>query len=655
MNIRTRSYVLIVLSIFLFIIPLYIGNKAIVSSTQVIEHIQDELLDMVELTYSIEHNVYKHRNSLLEKIVKNEPIDLEIEGFDLEENIDLLNLMEERADNLQINELLLRLHKRIIAFRYVEVSMVEAWDANDTVDFEDALIAYSSVAKKVTSDVVELQDLSGIYLNIAIAEVQEASAEATQHVRYSIFGGIALLLFAFFSMQRLTSKYKEQTERAAEAEVKQRKLQKRLENYSQDLERDVKVKTQELDHRYYHHALTQLPNRNRLIENIKLMGDVHIALFNLDKFQEFNDYFGEELGNVAIQEMARFLVDGTPESCALYHINGDEFALVNGQTRSIEEFSEGIRQLQKSLNSKQFEYREEVYILMASVGIASSNINQLACADIALKEAKKSHVGLSIYESSMKMEKTYEENLLCSKKLINALKNDNITPYYQAIVSLKNTTLAVRYEGLARMINDDNTVTPPSQFLNIAKRLRLYPEVTKMMFYKILETIESKHISISINLSVEDMHNSTIVKMIINALSSFEYNKLITFEILETEALDNYGDVQLFIDSVRSYGAKVAIDDFGSGYSNFAHILNMNVDYIKIDASLISNVDTDKNSRLMVETIVKLAEQLGIETVAEFVSTEEIYNTVKDLGVDWAQGYWLGKPVALQEIKATLL
>jgi len=652
MNLRISSYVLIILSIFLFIIPLYIGNTAIVSSTKVIENIQDELLDMVELTYSIEHNVYKHRNSLLEKIVKNESIDLEIEGFDLEENIELLNLTVERAASPEINALLLRLHKRIIAFRYVEISMVEAWDANDTVDFDDALIAYSSVARKVTSDVVELQDLSGIYLNQAIAQVQEASAEATDHVRYSIFGGIALLLFAFYSMQRLTSKYKEQTERALEAEAEQRKLQKRLENYSHDLEIDVNKKTEELEHRYYHHALTQLPNRNRLIEDIKLMGDVHIALFNLDKFQEFNDYFGEELGNIAIKEMANFLMESTPESCALYHVNGDEFALINGQTRIKEEFIEGIRQLQKSLNSKQFEYGEEVYILMASVGIASSSINQLACADIALKEAKKSHTGLSIYQVSMEMEKTYEDNLLCSKKLINAIKTDNITPYYQVIVSLKDSSLPVRYEGLARMVEDDGTVTPPYQFLNIAKRLRLYPEVTKTMFYKVLQTIENEQVSISINLSVEDMNNSVIVKMIINALGSFEFNRLITFEILETEALDNYGDVQLFIDSVRSYGAKVAIDDFGSGYSNFAHILNMNVDYIKIDASLISNVDTDKNSRLMVETIVKLAEQLGIETVAEFVSTEEIYNTVKELGVDWGQGYWLGKPVSLEEMKA---
>jgi diguanylate cyclase (GGDEF)-like protein len=650
MNPRISSYILIFFSIFLFIIPLYIGNSAMSNSTKIVENIQDELLDMVELTYQIEHNVYKHRNALLEKIIKDEAIDLEIEGFDLEENIELLNMTIERTNNADLEVLLSRLHKRIVAFKYVEESMVEAWDSKDKEDFEDALIGYSSVARKVTSDVVELQDLSGIYLNSAIAEVQEASGEAKDHVMYSIFGGIALLLFAFYSMQRLNSKYKIQTERALEAEEKQKKLQQKVENYSLDLERDVAKKTVQLEHRYYHHPLTQLPNRNRLIEDIKSMGSINIALFNLDKFQEFNDYFGEELGNIAIKEMAKFLINSTPESCGLYHVNGDEFALVSSKVTIKEEFVEGIRELQKSLNSKQFQYGEEVYILMASVGIASSSVNQLACADIALKEAKKHHTGLSVYKSSMEMEKTYEDNLLCSKKLIHAMKTDNIVPYYQAIVSLKDASAPIRHEGLARMIEEDGTVTPPYQFLNIAKRLRLYPEVTRTMFYKVLQAIENEKVAISINLSVEDMNNSDIVKMIINALSSFEYNHFVTFEILETEALESYGDVQLFIDSVRSYGAKVAIDDFGSGYSNFSHILNMNVDYIKIDSSLISNVDTDRNSRLMVETIVKLAEQLGIETVAEFVSTEEIYNTVKELGVDWGQGYWLGKPVPFEEM-----
>ncbi|MEN8147030.1 MAG: bifunctional diguanylate cyclase/phosphodiesterase [Campylobacterota bacterium] len=651
MNIRIRNYILIVLAIFLFITPLYISNSSISNTTDVVENIQDELLDMVEFAYLVEHNVQEHRNFILEKMVKGENIDLEEERSALKDDIGLLDILVDRTNDPQLKTVLIRLQKRIIAFKLVEESMVNAWLNEEKIDFEDALVGYESVTSKVRHDVIELQDLSSVFLNEAVKQIHERSNRAKEHVLYSIFGGIILLLFVFYSMHRLNEKYKQQTERALEAEAQQRRLQQRLQNYSQDLEHDVAKKTEELEHRYYHHPLTQLPNRNRLIEDMKLMGTVNIALFNLDKFQEFNDYFGEELGNIAIKDMAAFLREGTPETCNLYHINGDEFALLSNKEHVKEEFAEGIRGLQQRLNAKQFVYGEDIYYLMASVGVAYSSTNQLACADIALKEAKKHHTGLSVYTPTMEMEKVYESNLLCSKKLVHAINADKIVPYYQVIVSLQDSSLPVRHEGLVRMIEEDGTVTPPYQFLDIAKRLRLYPEITRAMFYKILETIQNESAAISINLSVDDMNNSEIVKMIINALSSFEHNDLITFEILETEAMDNYGDVQLFIDSVRSHGAKVAIDDFGSGYSNFSHILNMHVDYIKIDASLISNVDTDKNSRLMVETIVKLAQQLGIETVAEFVSTEEIYNTVKELGVDWAQGYWLGKPVALHEMQ----
>ena len=650
MNLRSSSYILAFFSIFLFIIPLYIGNSAMYNSSKIIENIQEELLDMVELTYQIEHNVYRHRNALLEKIIKDDVIDLDIESFDLEENIGLLNITTERANNKELEQLFSRLHKRIIAFRYVEESLVEAWRSGDVEDFDDALIGYKSVATKVTSDVEELQDLSGIYLNQAIAEVQEAGAKAKKNVTISVFGGISLLLFAFFIMHRLNQNYKDQTERALEAEEKQRKLQNKLENYSQDLERDVAKKTEELEYRYYHHALTQLPNRHRLIEDIKVMGDINIALFNLDKFQEFNDYFGEELGNIAIQQVAKFLENSTPDSCQLYHVTGDEFALVSNKVRIKEEFIEGIRGLQKELNAKEFKYGDEVYILMVSVGIASSEENQLACADIALKEAKKHHSGLAIYTVSMEMERNYQKNLHCSKVLVHAMENDRIIPFYQPIVSLSGKKLPLRYEGLVRMIDDEGNVIPPVQFLDIAKRLRLYPQLTRTMFYKVLQTIKDEELSISINISVDDMNNNEIVKMIINALNSFEYNHFITFEILETEALENYSDIQVFIDSVRAHGAKVAIDDFGSGYSNFSHILNMQVDYIKIDASLISRIDVDKNSKIMVETIVNLAKQLHIETVAEHVSSEEIYDIVKELGVDWAQGYWIGKPVPLDQL-----
>jgi EAL domain-containing protein (putative c-di-GMP-specific phosphodiesterase class I) len=132
-------------------------------------------------------------------------------------------------------------------------------------------------------------------------------------------------------------------------------------------------------------------------------------------------------------------------------------------------------------------------------------------------------------------------------------------------------------------------------------------------------------------------------------IQNFEYNDLLTVELLETEDFKNYDDVYNFCSKVRSYGIKIALDDFGSGYSNFSHILHLPVDYIKIDASLISNIDRDLNSRLMVETIVDLAHKLNVYTIAEFVSSQDILDVITMLGVDYAQGFHLGKPEPIQK------
>ena len=137
--------------------------------------------------------------------------------------------------------------------------------------------------------------------------------------------------------------------------------------------------------------------------------------------------------------------------------------------------------------------------------------------------------------------------------------------------------------------------------------------------------------------------------MLYQRFEEFEHNDLLTIELLETEEFKDYTSVYDFCVKVRSYSIKVALDDFGAGYSNFSHILNLPVDYIKIDSSLISNIDRDQNSRIMVETIVGLAHKLHIETIAEFVSSEEILEIVTELKVDYAQGYFLGKPEKIEK------
>ena len=130
----------------------------------------------------------------------------------------------------------------------------------------------------------------------------------------------------------------------------------------------------------------------------------------------------------------------------------------------------------------------------------------------------------------------------------------------------------------------------------------------------------------------------------LNNVKLFPKPELIVFEILESEGINNFSEIISFIKAVKEMGCKIAIDDFGSGYSNFERISQLEVDYVKIDGSLIKNIDTNQNNEILVQTIVDFSKKIGIKTIAEFVHSESVYKKVKELGIDYAQGYYIGEP-----------
>jgi EAL domain-containing protein (putative c-di-GMP-specific phosphodiesterase class I) len=217
-------------------------------------------------------------------------------------------------------------------------------------------------------------------------------------------------------------------------------------------------------------------------------------------------------------------------------------------------------------------------------------------------------------------------------------------PYCQPIIN-NNTGKTEKYECLMRIMDRDNNVLVPAFFLQTAKDAKVYGEMTRMMIEKSFKVFESSPRDFSINLSIEDILDSKVTEFIFNMLDSYpDIAKRAAFEILESEGIGNYDDISAFIKRLKRYGSKIVIDDFGAGYSNFQHLLRLEVDYIKIDSSLIKDIDKDRNSQVIVGTIVDFTKKLGIETVAEFVHSREVYDKVKELGVDYSQGYFLGKP-----------
>lgn len=278
-----------------------------------------------------------------------------------------------------------------------------------------------------------------------------------------------------------------------------------------------------------------------------------------------------------------------------------------------------------------------------TIGGAYQIQEALEKADIALKSAKKSGKEFLLYDETLNVEQQYKNNMEWTKKLSWALENDKITAFYQPIFDNK-TNKIVSSECLIRLIDQNNNIISPYHFLTIAKKTKMYSKLTKIMIEKSCQYFEHLDCDFSINVSVEDILDEEIVEYISHSVQKYNVSKKIIFELLETEGIENYEEVSSFIHEMKSLGCRIAIDDFGSGYSNFEYLLQLNIDYIKIDGSLIKNLDTDKNAQIVVETIVSFAKKLDIIVIAEYVHNKDVYEKVKALNIDRSQGFFLEEP-----------
>ncbi len=389
--------------------------------------------------------------------------------------------------------------------------------------------------------------------------------------------------------------------------------------------------------------LTKLPNRTKLLDDIEKSRNPQLAITNIDKFREVNDFYGFKVGDDLIWQISNVLrmelqdLDKT----TLYKLSSDEFAILQ-DGGDFNKFIDLMRVCTQKVESKIYKITSQSISITISTGISKSKYDILATAGMALYRAKTSKQTFVIYQSNMNLEQNINRNMKGVIKIKFAIKYDKILTYFQPLYHIKNRKIE-KYETLIRL-NDDGVILSPYHFLDIAKRAKLYPQLTRIVIEKSFEKFKDSHLGFSINISIDDVLDKETVKFIKQKLTLFPNPHLVVFEILESEGFDSYDDMENFIIDIKKFGSKVAIDDFGSGYSNFSHILNLKVDYLKIDASLIKNMLTDKNSKILVESIVNFSKVLNIQTIAEYVESKDILDALEVLGVDYAQGYYIGKP-----------
>ena len=414
------------------------------------------------------------------------------------------------------------------------------------------------------------------------------------------------------------------------------------------LEKNVAEKTKEIQHRLYFDSLTNLPNRVALIESLEQSRFGALIIINIDDFKEVNDFFGHATGDMLLIEVSALLGSLMAEVAhsKVYRLPGDEFAVhVNAPIGKAELFSFSERVLQE-IDAMRCEYEGTEVSVSATAGMTLEMSSALEKADIALKFAKKQGKPQLLYDERYSIEREYRSNIIWVRKLKYAIDKERLIPFFQPIFDNRSGEI-VSYESLIRLKEEDGNIVAPGQFLGIVKKAKLSDKLTQTVVEQSCRQFADRTMNFSINLSVEDINNETTVAFIKERIAHYGVAGKITFEILETEGIANYQSVANFIGQVHAMGCKVAIDDFGSGYSNFEHMMRLHVDFIKIDGSLIRSIDHDEYAQIIVQTIVEFAKKLGIQTVAEYVHSESVYEAVKALKIDRSQGFFLAKPAPL--------
>ncbi|MCG3710729.1 EAL domain-containing protein [Aliarcobacter butzleri] len=401
--------------------------------------------------------------------------------------------------------------------------------------------------------------------------------------------------------------------------------------------------------------LTNLPNRNRLKKDLNQTDDVLMAFFDIDGFLTLNDLFGEEIGDGILVELSYKLKEHFPANeYSVYKLDVDKFVVVAVNSgKSVEEFYKYTKSFINKIENQSFLVNENEIDINLTVGVSHAN-GALAYkyAQRTITYARTKLRKIMIYNDSFNIHQSFENNIKWLKQLKNGFKENKFQAYFQPIVDTQTKEI-YKYEALIRYIDENGNEVGPYNFLDIAKKTKQYPNIIKVILKDALKLIKEKNKKVSINISYADISNKNTTKYIYDFLTaqSIEHTKLLSFEILESEEIVDFEEVSRFISEVKKFECIVGIDDFGAGYSNFHLLSKLKISFIKIDGSLIQNIHNSKDLEIIVKTISNIAKEFNVKTVAEFVANEEIYNKVKELNIDYSQGFYFDKPISYDSIK----
>lgn len=402
---------------------------------------------------------------------------------------------------------------------------------------------------------------------------------------------------------------------------------------------------------------------------ISLYNDIAIvSLIDIVAFDDINILYGYETGTRIVNEMQTMIESTLQEmdtkgvfrkhcveafTYEMYHIYADKLCLFikNDLNHRLLEFV--VKQLSERISKHKFFISDDSHIhLNATFGATKADSSvSLLYAEKALQEAKKSHNSYVFYDSYSINKNEHIINKVY-ETLLNNIKQETVTPYFQGIFDADDNSVPYKFESLMRLMDSEGHVLSPAAFMEKSKEYRLYTQLMSQMIEKVFDVMDKHDVAMTLNLSYLDINNTELCHTLIRQIKHMKIGNRLTVEIVESEQIEDIEQVNEFIFALKKQGVLIAIDDFGSGFSNFDNIVNLDIDYVKLDGSLVSKID-DEKYRIILENMVKICHDLGIKTIAEYISDESIMRLAKSIGVDYLQGYHLHKPEHWDNVTAT--
>jgi diguanylate cyclase (GGDEF)-like protein len=421
-------------------------------------------------------------------------------------------------------------------------------------------------------------------------------------------------------------------------------------------------------HRAFHDALTELPNRSLLAENLRAelavaereRRSLAVLLLDVDDFKAINDTLGHEFGDLVLKQIGQRLRGVVGEHDMLARLGGDEFAVV---LEGIPAEAERMAQRLLAALDLPMEVESLSLRLAASIGIAcfphhGRTVRELLRhADVAMYCAKGSDVSFQTYAEE------YDEysidRLALAAQLRRGIERGELTVDYQPKAPLDGGT-AHAVEALVRWNHPQLGRIGPDGFIPIAEHTGVIKPLTDRVLESALEQCqqwrrEGLDVAVSVNISARTLLDDDFPSMISNLLERFQLRaSVLQLEITESRIVSDLRRARAMLDQLRGMGVKIAIDDFGTGFSSLSQLQQLPIDEIKIDRSFVTRMETDHSDEVLVRSIIELGRNLGIRVTAEGVETESVMRRLRELGCDFAQGFHVGRPAAAEEARQFL-